>query len=119
MLHILATLDYDTTISGSVILYCDCKGAIEAIKNRYEVAEPNRPHYNIIQAIWKLQDNTNIKWYLKHVKGHQDSIYATDELTRQEVLNIQVDATAKKYAHHLHEIRASTPHTTHPFNDYK
>ena len=119
ILHVLATLDYDTTIKGSGKIHCDCKGALEAIKNRYAIAEPNRPHYDIIQAIWKIQDETNIKWTLKHVKGHQDANLSVDKLTREEQLNIEADAIAKTYAHQLQGLQASTPITTLPFQRLK
>ena len=118
MLHLLSCLDYNTDLHGQVKFYCDGKGAIDAITNKFPTANPSRLHYDIIQSIWSIIDKCNISWDFIHVKGHQDDLLDTPDLTRPEILNIQADNMAKTFSYHLLSSNASAIYPVLPFQRF-
>ena len=93
----MSTINNNQQLQGHVKFYCDGKGAIDAITNKFPTANPTRLHYDIIQSIWNIIDHSQIIWTFHHVKGHQDDLIEPQQLTRPEQLNIQADNQAKSY----------------------
>lgn len=67
ILHVLYSLRISEVPEGSVIIGCDGKGALDAVRTRFLIAEPNRKHWDIINSIWEMQDQRpRIDWTFAH-----------------------------------------------------
>ena len=60
MTQLMSKINFNQNLTGQVKIYCDGKGAIEAISNNYSIAKTSRKHYDLIQAIWTIINNTKI-----------------------------------------------------------
>jgi hypothetical protein len=56
---------------------------------------PEEDSFDLVNAIWKLLQDSPIKWIGQFVDGHKDKI--TSHLTLQEQLNVRMDTLAKAY----------------------
>ena len=55
------------------------------------------PCYDLISAIKKLWTYSPILWKVQHVRGHQEEEKQISELSRLELLNIEMDKEAKVF----------------------
>jgi len=81
-------------IEGKTTLACNGLLALHKAQGQ-QMTEPNKVHYDIISAIWELQNCLPIQVIFKHVKGHQDNgqIMALPQLAW---MNIEMDSCAKQ-----------------------
>ena len=119
MTLLMNKINFNQELTGQVKIYCDGKGAIEAISNNYNVAKTSRKHYDLIQAIWTIINRTKIKWLFIHVKGHQDEHVEYGKLTRIEKLNIMADNIAKTFNYSIADNENSHIHLVLPFQRFR
>lgn len=67
--------------------------------------DPKHLNCDLVLATWNLAKTLLINWIPKHVNGHQDDKLLSRPHTRTELVNMEMDTTAK--AHWLHIILAS------------
>ena len=98
--------------TGAVLLGCDSLGALDSIHfhQEWQIVKSKEKHFDVLTSILHSLKHSNIKWKLKHVKGHQDDHLTYHKLNRLAQLNAQTDKYAKKRlsseVSHLNEARS-------------
>ena len=67
-------------MSGTVDLYCDGEGAVKFLSAPKTYVKRSTAHFDMLSAIVKTQQSTNITSQFHHVKGHQDDLVMPEEL---------------------------------------
>ena len=114
----LCFLEHYSTFMGieikcEILSYCDNSEVIKQSrfnKNPASAGEAKRADYDVINQIQEVQEQLRKRSKLRqsqHVKGHQDKTKDQSALTRQEELNIHVDAIAGRALKHT--LSGATP----------
>ena len=90
--------EYFEITEGSVEVACDGLSALNDVFDLHRQVSTKTPHYDLVVATRRIiQRSTQLTWYYRHVRSHQDDIRAMDELDRWETLNVEVDDAAKTH----------------------
>ena len=81
--------------SGKCVFGCDNKGALEASFG-WKTPNPNWACFDLVSEIRNQLRLSPITWTMKHVKGHQDSDKAYEQLSVEAQANVIVDKKAKE-----------------------
>ncbi len=90
----------DTPAVWDILISCDGKSALatsllaspERLSTRYK-------HFDMISMIMGFWKQLPCASFPVHVKGHIDDLKSTSELSRLELLNVEVDRYAKRFAY--------------------
>jgi hypothetical protein len=80
---------------GSITVGCDGQSALSTIFSKTMPAVTD-PCYDLLSATFALLSDSKMCWVPLHVKGHQDDTLPSEELNHWSLLNIEMDANAKK-----------------------
>jgi hypothetical protein len=84
-------------LSGKVVIYSDCDGALGKIANLPPLRLPGRcKHSDILKNILIHCSNLPFELEMVHIAAHQDEQEDFHKLSRPAQLNCAVDAGAKK-----------------------
>jgi hypothetical protein len=84
-------------LTGKVVIYSDCDGAIDKIKNLPPLRLPGKcRHSDILKNILIHGSNLSFGVEMIHIAAHQDDYEEFHKLSRPAQLNCAVDAGAKK-----------------------
>jgi len=90
--------EYFEITEGSVEVACDGLSALNDVFDLHRQVSTKTPHYDLVVATRRIiQRSTQLTWYYRHVRSHQDDIREMDELDRWETLNVEVDDAAKTH----------------------
>jgi hypothetical protein len=81
--------------SGAIAAACDNRVAVAAASNYMLPAVLKSAHFDIVSALRALVRRSPIRWSFRHVKGHT----AQGHRSSWERLNVEADATCKRYWH--------------------
>jgi hypothetical protein len=81
---------------GEITLGCDNTSTLQILEPEY-LPDPKDIDFDLTVACWVVKKKMQIKWNPLHIKGHQDSVIPRQELTREALLNIEVDKMAGAY----------------------
>jgi hypothetical protein len=81
---------------NEIELRCDGLGQIKIMNNIHRSTSNSRNHFDLIETLQKILDDSNTNWTFKHVKGHQDRFARNQELDIWAKMNIIADNEAKK-----------------------
>jgi hypothetical protein len=88
-----ALLQFYNIQQGSITMYCDGKSALQrCFSDRVNI---NSPHWDIITTAISERNKNSYRWIPTHVHGHQTAAI----LTREAVLNNEMDQRCKQYWH--------------------
>lgn len=93
--HIIQICSAHNIHEGSIEIGCDGLGALSAIQSNHLIIKSTWKHFDIIRAIRKSIQLSNLQWKLRHIKGHQDDDTLFAHLDRWAQLNVLVDKMAK------------------------
>ncbi len=97
MLTVQKICQYFNVTEGAIELGCDGMSAIDRAFSCITILNIEEPCYDLISAIKKLWTYSPILWKVQHVRGHQEEEKQISELSRLELLNIEMDKEAKAF----------------------
>jgi hypothetical protein len=81
--------------SGAIHVACDNQEALRVFDPEF-YPNPQRANFDLVNAIWKLLQDSPFQWTCEHVYGHQDTKRKHfTPLARLARLNVSMDHTAK------------------------
>jgi hypothetical protein len=81
---------------AKITVACDNVSALHQALDTSHIITSKNPDHDLLFAIREKMRQCNVQWSFTHVKGHQDDNKAAHDLTRLEVLNIEMDQLAKQ-----------------------
>ncbi len=106
-LILLSINKVNKNLSGFVIIYSDCLGALDKVKNLPPSHIPTRSvHSDVLKNILVNCSDISFNRYYSHVSAHQDDQQDYRFLSRPSQLNCSVDYLAKKA---LWDLQATQP----------
>ena len=103
VLEILCKRNHVT--KGSITIACDNKHAINAMDAEY-TPDPSHLNFDLVKIVWRTIKTLPITIKGVHVKGHQDDTTDVSQLSREAILNIEMDHMAKAYWEFCHNSQA-------------
>ncbi len=97
MLTVHKSCQYFNNTAGAIELDCDGMSAIDRAFSCLTILNIEEPCYDLISAIKKLWAHSPILWKVQHVRGHQEEEKQISELSRLELLIIEMDNEAKAF----------------------
>jgi hypothetical protein len=96
-------------------IWCDCKGALYAIKRRRKRVSTGTKHADVFRALRGVRRKTKTDHQYSHVLAHQDDIMSWDCLSIQAQLNCICDSLAKAAVRRGHFATPRTGRQNLPF----
>ena len=93
----LAHIAKNNSVQASIAIGCDNKGAVEKLNRLQIPVNPNSQHFDLIQTIQQIMQESHMTFSFYWIKSHQDDNNELNELTRSEYLNVIVDSVAKSF----------------------
>jgi hypothetical protein len=90
------SLEQSHGLISTITVGCDGLSALQQVNKISDFIDPNMPHFDLILATRQMISRTHWSWEWTHVKGHQDSTTAIEDLNEWSRLNIQMDTEAKR-----------------------
>ena len=81
---------------GLITIGCDNKGVVDAL-NGYRRPNSRWKSFDLVCRIRKKMEQSQIKWVMKHIYGHQDEKLPIEELDEWAKTNVKCDKGAKEY----------------------
>jgi hypothetical protein len=90
-----AIVRYFGLTSGTIHVACDNQEALRVFDPEF-YPNPQRSNFDLVNAIWKMLQDSPLHWTCEHVYGHQDTKRKSFKpLSRLARLNVAMDQTAK------------------------
>jgi hypothetical protein len=81
---------------GAVKIGCDNTAAIAMASNMNKPISTKTSDYDFLGTIHSILESCTIKWNWIHVRGHQVDENDRSEITREELLNCEMDCMTKQ-----------------------
>ncbi len=90
---VLEFYEHSTATGG---IHCDNKGALHQASLKRRRVRTGSKHSDLLRNLRHIKSKHQFESTYRHVKAHQDDIYAYDDLTLVQQFNVICDALAKQ-----------------------